>query len=130
MYDAKLYFATDQAVTAAAVSEFYLDCNSISEIGAGTPLYVNVYVTTAFSADSHTMDIVLCSQSNGAPTNSHKISELITGLSNDTGGALVSTGLVMKAPLPAYGLLEYIGLYFDVSSAMATGTITAFLSLI
>lgn len=131
MNDAKLFFSTDQAITTDAVSEFYLDCNSITEIGRGTVLYVVLYVTTVFdTAAGDGFDVELCTKADGAPTASEMIANL-GNIGTAAGEAGKSTGLKMKFPLPAVGLLRYIGLNYNVETGpLATGTVTALLTLI
>ena len=137
MQDAKLYFSTAQAVTAATdtVSEYYLDVKKITEIGAGSQLFINVVVDSAYTyskPDASAKWKIYLATHTGAPTSAHKISNIafLEGKSGSSGSlSVLSTGLKCKVPLPSLNLKSHIGLVYQLGTGFASGTVTAYLSL-
>ena len=138
MNDAKLYFSTVQAVAAKTdtVSEFYLDVKDIEEFGAGSQVYLNIAIATAYTFSkpdgSAYMDIYLCTNT-GAPTSAHRIQTIkrLYGKSSFGTGhsSLLGAGLKVKQPLPNVGLLSCVGLCYQLKTAFASGTFNAFLTI-
>lgn len=138
MNDAKLYFSTVQAVTAETdtVSEFYLDVKDIVEFGAGSQVYLNIAIATAYTYSKPNtacyMDIYLCTNT-GAPTSAHRIQTVkrLWGKSGFGTGhsSMLGAGLKVKQPLPNIGLLSCVGLVYQLKTGFATGTINAFLTI-
>lgn len=138
MNDAKLYFSTIQAVTIKTdtVSEFYLDVKDIEEFGAGSQVYLNIAIATAFTYSkpdgSAYMDVYLCTNT-GAPTSAHRIQTVkrLWGKSSFGTGhsSLLGAGLKVKQPLPNVGLLSCVGLVFQLKTAMTLGTFNCYLTI-
>jgi hypothetical protein len=122
--DAKLIFCDAVAVTTDAVTSD-LNLGDIDEPGAGHQLFVNIYLDTAFSSDTETLQIDLITSS-GVPTAGNV---LMTLLPATAVSALGTAGLLVKTALPSEGLEQYIGLSLVVDdAAIADGKITAFLT--
>jgi len=132
--DDKLYFSKVQALTVSEVSDYYLDVKKIEEFGAGSQLYINVDVCTAFtSAANRPLDIYLCTNTT-APTSAQRISaismeRLFAGAATYPQKTLSVVGKVVKVPLPSIGLKSHIGLHYQEVTALAAGAVNAYLTL-
>ena len=115
-------------VTDAKVSTNVLDLGSITEAGAGTPLYINVYCDTAFSSDDKTIQVDLIT-STGVPTAANTLLTVLMPTAVDSISGLHAAGLLAKVPIPSTGLQRYIALAYVVPTVVATGKLTAFLTL-
>jgi hypothetical protein len=125
MRDSKLIFDDSAAITTARVTSD-LKLADITEAGRGSQLFINVYLTTAFSSDTDVFQIDLITSS-GVPTAGNA---LMTILPATAVSGLQTPGLIAKMPLPSVGLEAYVGLSLVIPVELATGTISAFLSLI
>lgn len=128
MRDKWLILDDAQAVTTAKVSANTIDAKSITEMGRGSPLFINIYVDTAFSSDTETIQIDLIT-STGVPTAGNVLMTLLPATAVDSISGLHAAGLLVKIPLPSTGLESDIGLSYVVPTAVATGKFTAFISL-
>lgn len=121
--DKQLIFCEDQALpttTAPTQSADVLNFGAAGlDLGAGTPLYLNVLITTASTSGSNTLTV-----------------ELRDGATNAAADALLlfaafvpnSTGLKIKCPLPN-DVAQFLSVYFTASATLTAGKVTAFLSL-
>jgi hypothetical protein len=134
MQDDKLYFDTAHLMAGAdCVSEYYLDLKAIAEAGRGSQLYVNIVIAkgaqTYVPALLSYMNIHLCTHT-AAPTSAHRIMAISENKMNAlTGGSLLSSGLKCKVPLPSLGLLDHVGLLYDIGTGVSGCTVTSFLTL-
>ena len=126
--DSKLTFDDAQAVTTAKVSANILDLGSITQGGRGTQLFINIYVNTAFSSDTETIQIDLICDTT-VPTAGDTLMTILMPTAVNSIAGLHAAGLIAKVPLPSTGLDRYVGLSYVVPTAVATGKFTAFLSL-
>jgi len=126
MFDAKLIFSEDQAITTAAVSTDYIDVKSITEVGEGSPLYIYVYVSVAFANKATTEFQIWLLTSSAAPAAADVVGMPLVSCPT-TAGPLQTVGLLMKQALPGSGLLDHIRLKYYPDTTMATGKLTAFL---
>jgi len=121
--DINMLLAEDQALPVNAtpvISENVIDLGAASlDIGAGTPIYLNVIITTLSTSESNTLTV-----------------ELRDGATDAAADALLlfaafiphTTGLKIKCPLPN-DVARYVSMYMTASATLTAGTISAFLSL-
>lgn len=128
MIDDKLVLFKEQAVSNASKLAV-LDFGAIDQPGQGSPLYLNIYVDTAFTgATTGTgsgLQIDLCTSS--ASGCSADVLETIVPFANTDGTIWGSTGLIYRQALPAEKLDTFVGLAANLSGAIASGKITAYL---
>ena len=120
-------FEEAKAVTVARITD-YLDLGSLTEAGRGSPKFINVYVDTAFSSDTETIQIDLITSS-GVPTAGYSMMTVLMPTAVDSISGLHQAGRIAKVPLPSEGLERYVALSYVVPTEVATGKFTAFLSL-
>lgn len=130
MTDAYLYFSDNQVVNTDELSTI-LDLGDIEEAGRGSQLFIEIWVTDAYSAASFSkITIDLVTSSGADPDSTDILAKLVHEASGDTGGALTATGLLAKIPLPSTGLLDHVGLSYTVGTVdPSNGAISAFLTL-
>jgi len=126
--DKQLIFSEDQALpldTTPGQSANVIDFGAADlDIGAGTPIFFNLFITTVSDSDVNTLTV-----------------ELRDGATAAAADALLlfaafvpnSTGLKIKCPLPS-GVARYLSVYYTMSAApgvgeVTAGEVTAFLSL-
>lgn len=129
MVDSKLYFSDAQAITTTVISTNTIDLGDITEAGRGSQLFLNVYCDTAFSSDTETMDVWLVTSTAACTAGSTKVLQVINALAVNSIAGLHEAGLLAKVPLPSVGLEGHIGVLYVATTALATGKITAFLTL-
>lgn len=133
MIDSHLVLFNEQAITNTNVLSTVLDLGDIENLGPGTQKFINIHVDTAFSEDSsgEYLRIDLVASSGADPATSNKIREIIpsTNVSDDT--EFLSTGRVAKYAIPHDALSGYdrVAIAAIVTSALATGKLTAYISL-
>ena len=134
MKDSLGEFSVVQALTVDEVSDYYLDVKAIAEVGRGSQLYVNVDVCSIFRSTAYaTLDIWLCTHT-AAPTSTHRLA-IISASKLTAGGAgaaniLHTVGKKVKIPLPSLGLLDHVGLHYEVTgSGLSSGAVNAYLTL-
>jgi len=126
MFDAKLIFSEDQAITTDVISTNYIDVKSITEVGEGSPLYIYVYVSVAFANKATTEFQVWLLTSDADPAAADVVGMPLVSCAT-TDGPLQTVGLLIKQALPGSGLLDHIRLKYNCDTNMATGKLTAFL---
>ena len=121
--DAALIFCEDQALpidTTPTPSEDVLDLGAAGlDLGAGTPIFLNVIITTLSTSETNTLTV-----------------ELRDGAAEAAADALLlfaafiphTTGLKIKCPLPN-DVAQFLSVYFTASATLTAGKVTAFLSL-
>lgn len=126
MEDYKLVF--DDATTAITTDRVttVLDLGSITEAGEGTPVFIEVWLDTAFSSATETLTVHLVSK---ASTDPAKTDVLMTVLPATAVSGLGTPGLLAKVPLPSEGLDSHVALAYVATAALASGKIKAFLSI-
>jgi hypothetical protein len=128
LVDIKHYFSEAQAITTSKISDNIIDLGAMGQAGAGSQVFINVYVDTAFSSDTETMDIWLVTSSAAVTVGGTKVLNLKNAIAVDSISGLHEAGKLVKVPLPSLGLSTYIGLAYIATTALATGKLTAFLS--
>ena len=123
--DSNLVFATALAITTSKVSTV-LDGKYIHDIGRGTPIYLNIYLTTAFTTAANGLTIQLVASSGADPGASDVVQEVMPAR---LASAMLTTGLLKRIPLTLDIPYERWGLWFLATTALVAGAITAFLSL-
>lgn len=120
--DIKLYFSDAQVMTDSQASDTVLNFASIAEVGRGTQLYINVYVSEFTSAaDVFAIDLKTGSTTPG--------DNLVLGVIDSISAAVCSLGgQIAKVPLPSMDMLQYAHLYYTAVTDVS-GKITAFLTL-
>jgi len=122
--DEKLIFSDAQAITVSAQSSNDIDLGAAGlDIGAGTPIYLNIFLDTAFTTSANTLAITLRHGTTSKPDTT-----ILTVLEATATSSLLTVGLLRKIALPN-DLAEFIDLYYTCSTTLAAGKITAFLSL-
>jgi hypothetical protein len=131
MLDIKNMFTaiTGQAITDSAASTDYLDLGVDSpktDIGPGTPIFVDVFLNTAFGATAANLTIELehAADDGGSPDTWTDKMILLPATEADT----ISVGRIVRVPLPT-DMWRYIRLYFTVSATLADGIVVAGLNL-
>lgn len=124
--DAKLFFDDAQAVTTSKLSANVIDIGDISDVAKGSPVYVNIYVDTAFSSDTEQVTIDLVASTGAAMTAGDKVMELVPATA---ASSLTSAGLLKRVALPEGMSGNYIGVYYTATTAVASGKFTTFLSI-
>lgn len=129
MFDNQLKLSSAQAVTVTAISDEVIDMDDAAHLVAeGRPLYVYIYLTTAFAASTSTITVDL---NEAADANvATKVQELIAA-TDANADPWDATGLMGKFPLPIGKITtRYVGLKYTVTgaSAIGTGIIDAYLA--
>jgi hypothetical protein len=128
MRDYQLVFDEAQAVTTSKVSSV-IDFEEIDEPGRGQPLYINIYVDTAFSSDTETIAIDLITSTASSPAAGDEVMRIMEPTAVDSVSGLHEPGLVAKVPLPSTGLKRYVALSYVAPTAVASGKFTSYLSI-
>lgn len=123
--DAKLVFSEDQAITASAISANILDGEDLRDFGKGQEVYLNIFLTTAFTSAANELSVQIVSSSGASPGSSDVFNTIFRRAASLMGNA----GLLYQAPWPKGVPYERVGLYYLATTALAAGTVTAFLSL-
>lgn len=127
--DAKLYFDTGAtAITTDRVTSI-LDVGDIEDMGkTGSPLYINVFLATAFSSDTECQSVVLVASSGADPGTSDVVMTLIP---LTAASALKPAKLLGRFPLPMERLkgMTEVALAYVGNGTTAAGKIKAFISL-
>jgi hypothetical protein len=127
IYDALFEFSDDQAITGDAQSTDILDWGSGMEdleMGAGTPIWLNIQVGTVFAGGTSLACALYC---HTAETN------INTGTLLWQGPAIVQASLtagawITRIPLPVNCDEDrYLGVYYDDTGAFTGGTVNAWL---
>ncbi|MDO8596415.1 MAG: hypothetical protein Q7R45_07310 [Sulfuricaulis sp.] len=142
LIDTQNLFSDAQAVTGNEISDNVIDLlpqaqlgssghlNAIRDIGAGSPLYLFIVVTTTMDSteETATLDVTLESDSTpGLETSAtvHWTSELVIAEATLVAGYWIAKGV----PLPPGNYERYLGLRYNPATAdFTTGKITAWLS--
>ena len=125
IFDAMFEFSDDQAIVADAASTNILDwTKSDLEMGAGTPLWLNVRVGTAF--DGGTSLAVSLRYDTVAPIDGS--STVIYTTDAIAQASLTAGAWIIRMPLPVNVDEERIlGLWYDDTGAFSAGTVNAWL---
>lgn len=125
--DAPLVFNEALAITQDTISTNTINLNVIRDIAKGQPVYLNVYVHTAFSVDTETIDIAIANSSAVPAKTDAKVTY---GPYATTAAVLGKTGLLLRAPIPEKILTQkYINISYVCTTAVATGKISAYLTI-
>jgi hypothetical protein len=128
--DSNLRFSNAQAITASAVSTYVLDGKYIRKIGKGTPLYLNIYLNTAFTTTTDALTILLIASSGADPSYSTSPADkVLEVMPSRTAAVMQTTGLLARLALPCEIPYERIALWFLATTNLAVGKIDAFLTL-
>jgi hypothetical protein len=121
---------TGQAITDDAASTDHLDLgvdSPKSDVGPGTPIFVDIFLKTAFGSTAETLEIQLehaADDGAGSPDTWTDKMILLPATEADT----ISVGRIVRVPLPT-DMWRYIRLYFNVSATLADGVVVAGLNL-
>lgn len=124
--DKQMILSDGQAVTATAVSENSIDFGAASlDPGQGNPIYLEVWLDTAFDTSADTLTITL---QEGATVGA--LADTLTIMEATATSSLLAAnvGLLVKLSLPE-GTLRHIGLNYTVSSGLTSGKLNAFLTI-
>jgi hypothetical protein len=127
--DTNLVIDWQGAITVSRVSANILDMQSIRNVAKGQPVYLNIYVDTAFTTDTDTLAILLISSSGATPGATDFVTAGGTIMTARAASALLSTGYIYKGALPENIPYERVGLYYTVNAAIAAGYVSAFLTI-
>jgi len=122
--DSKLILSDGQAITASAASDNEIDFGAAGlDIGQGNPIYLEVWLDTAFDTSANTLTITLKDSPDGTT-----YTDRMVVLPAKATSALLTAGKLQKVALP-YNLARYIELYYTVSAGLTSGKINAFLTI-
>ena len=122
--DSKLVLSDGQAITASAASDNEIDFGAAGlDIGQGNPIYLEVWLDTAFDTSANTLTITLKDSPDGTT-----YTDRMVVLPAKATSALLTAGKLQKVALP-YNLARYIELYYTVSAGLTSGKINAFLTI-
>ena len=129
--DKKLELCDAQAITATDRSEGQIDLGAANlQVGAGTPLYLNIRTNTGFTSSSETIIIDLythdasMSETTGTKILEVKASTAVSASPYATAGTWVFRGII-----PYEALMQFVALRFTCSATPATGKFDAWISL-
>lgn len=118
-------FCVDQAITASAISANILDGKKLRDFGRGQEVYLNIYLTTAFTSAANLLGIQIVSSSGATPGAGDVFQTILLRAAS----LLQSTGLIYRASWPVGVPYERVALYFLATTALAVGAVTAVLTL-
>jgi len=122
--DSKLILSDGQAITETAASENEIDFGAASlNIGQGNPIYLEVWLDTAFDTSSDTLAIAIKDSPDGTTYTERMV--VLPALATSS---LLTAKQLVKVSLPE-GLARYVELYYTVSSSLTSGVINAFLTI-
>ena len=124
--DAILILSENQAITATAASTNEIDFGAASlDIGQGTPIYLELWLDTAFDTSANTLTVTLKDSPDGTT-----YTDRMTILQATATSSLLAAnvGLLRKFSLPN-NLARYIELYYTVSAGLTSGKVNAFLTI-
>ena len=123
--DKNLEFANELPITDSQISTV-LDGGKLKDFGRGQPVYLNIYLTTAFTSAANSLTIQLVSATGVDPDDGDVFMDVMPAR---LASVMQTPGLLMRVAWPQDVPGERVGLWFKVSAALAVGKITAFLSL-
>lgn len=124
--DKYMILSDGQAITTTAASDNEVDFGAAShDVDQGTPIYVEVWLDTAFDTSENTLTIALQDSTDGS-----NYTTRMTILEATATSSLLAAnvGLLRKISLPN-DLARYIRLYYTCSTTLASGVINAFLTI-
>ena len=126
MLDSKLIMSEAQAITATADSTNEIDFGAADlNIGQGNPLFIEVWLDTAFSSTVNTLTVSLASSADGATYNAV---DTIVILPATATSALGTPGQLVKLSL-LENTKRYLKLIYTVSTTLADGKVNAFITI-
>lgn len=127
IFDALFEFSDDQAIVADAQSTDILDWGdglTGLEMGAGTPIYLNVQVGTAFAGGTSLQTTLY---SHTAPTSIQSGTILWQG-QVEVQATLIAGYYIARIALPVNAdVNRYMGVYYDDTGNFSGGTVNAWL---
>lgn len=123
--DSNMVFSKDQAITVSAISSNTLNGKNIRDFGRGQEVYLNIYLTTAFTSAANALTIQIVSSSGAAPG----ATPVFMKVFERTAALMQSTGLIRRMAWPVGVPYEHVGLYYLATTALEVGTVSAFLTL-
>lgn len=122
--DKYMILSDGQAITTTAASDNEVDFGAAShDVDQGTPIYLEVWLDTAFDTSANTLTIALQDSADGTSYTTR-----MTILEATATSSLLTAGLLRKISLPN-DLARYIRLYYTCSTTLASGVINAFLTI-
>jgi len=124
--DALLILSENQAITATAASTNEIDFGAASlDIGQGNPIYLELWLDTAFDTAADTLTVTLEDSPDGTTYTSRMTILAATATSSLLAA---NVGLLRKFSLPN-DMARYIRLYYTVSAGLESGKVNAFLTI-
>jgi len=129
--DEKLELCDAQAITATDRSEGQINLGAANlQIGAGTPLYLNIRTNTAFTSSSETITIDLYTHdASFDETQGTKILEVLAATAVSASPFATAGTWIFRGTIPYEALQQYVALRFTCSDTPAAGKIDAWISL-
>jgi hypothetical protein len=125
--DKALIFDEAVAITTGKMSTNVIDLNTIRDVAKGQPVYLNVYVHTAFSVATETVDINIANSS-AVPNAADK--KLSYGPYAASATVLGAKGLLLRHAIQEKILTQrYLSLSYVATTALATGKISTYLTI-
>jgi len=124
--DAILILSENQAITATEASTNEIDFGAAGlDIGKGNPIYLELWLDTAFTTSANTLTVAL---QDGTDGTTYTTRMTILEATATSSLLAANVGLLRKFSLPN-DLARYIRLYYTVSAALAAGKVNAFLTI-
>lgn len=122
--DEKLYFDKDAALTGSRMSANVINLGVIRDIAKGSPVYLNLLVTTAFTSATYVTTVSIAVSSN--TPNSGDAVPVGYGFAHSK----LTKGYLFRTALPEEILTQKkISLSYANTTAAAAGKISAFLTI-
>ena len=124
--DVNMIFDEAVAVTTSKVGSNVIDIGSITDAAKGSPIYLNIYLDTAFTSAANGLTVKLISSTAEAVAASDNAIEILPAT---LASAMGTAGKLKKVALPEGVTGPYINLYYLATTALAAGKITTFLTI-
>jgi hypothetical protein len=129
LLDALFEFSDNQTITNADVAATnVLDMQAANlEMGAGTPIYLNVRVGTAFAGGTN-ITVNLVSETDATIDGSSIITLTSQAFTTATTPSLAAGQWLLRVPLPVnFDENRYVGVYYTRTGTFTAGTVNAWL---
>lgn len=124
--DVKHIFDEAIAVTTSKVGSNVIDLGSITDAAKGSPIYINIWLDTAFTSAANGLTVQLISSTAEAVASTDNTMEIMPA---KLASAMGTAGQLWRQALPEGVTGPYVNLYYLATTALAAGKITTFLSI-
>ena len=124
--DKKLTFDKAVAITNSKVGGNVLNLGAIKDLAKGRPIYLNIYLQTAFTSAANGLTVKLISSTAEAVAAANNPVEILPAT---LASAMGTPGKLKKVALPEDIPGKYINVYYLATTALAAGKVTTFLTI-